>query len=211
MVDAELKLEVEIKLQLGSFTDYLKLVGYLGAIDSEQRHINAFFDSEDRVLARDGWALRVRAENTRGLVTLKSTTKSQGLAAVREELEAEIARPAAMDVLNLRMDPMALRVPPVEFVRGEYPGISPARLVRFENTRQKKRFMIGDRAYTLDIDRTEFSDGSVDYELEIELGSQDSVETVEDCVHKMFSTLEIPFVPQLRSKFERALEHVRLF
>ena len=57
--------EIEFKLNLGSFTNYLKLIGFLGKIEHEEYHVNAFFDSEDRRLAKAGWALRVRVENGR--------------------------------------------------------------------------------------------------------------------------------------------------
>ena len=55
-------LEIEIKLQLESFPDYLKLVGFLGPIQDEDHHLNVFFDSSDRRLSKNGAALRLRAE-----------------------------------------------------------------------------------------------------------------------------------------------------
>ena len=82
-------LEIEIKLRLGSFMDYLKLVGRLSPIDEETQHINGFFDTEDRRLAKGGWALRVRAESHRGLVTIKSIPTEAGMAVVRREIESE--------------------------------------------------------------------------------------------------------------------------
>ena len=44
--------EIEIKLDLGSFTNYLKLIGFLGHIEDEIKQINAFFDSNNRKLAK---------------------------------------------------------------------------------------------------------------------------------------------------------------
>ena len=40
--------EIEIKLDLGSFTNYLKLLGFLGQIEHEELQQNGFFDSDDR-------------------------------------------------------------------------------------------------------------------------------------------------------------------
>ncbi|HUV30849.1 MAG TPA: CYTH domain-containing protein [Acidobacteriota bacterium] len=210
MADRGLNLEVEIKLQLGSFPDYLKLIGFLGAVESEERHINGFFDTEDRRLAESGWVLRVRAEDDRGLVTLKSLGAPRGAAVVREEMEAEIGRAVAMEVLNLRMDVLGLAVEPVEYVKKEFPELSLARLIQFHNTRQKKRFKIGDYHYTLEIDRTEFADGSIDYELEVELKDADRVEVIQDCLRHLFTSLGIAFVPQEKSKYERALRRAGL-
>ena len=209
MKESDLSLEIELKLQLGSFTNYLKLVGHLGALDSEQHHINGFFDSEGRELANDGWALRVRAESDRGLVTLKSANRSQGSAAIREEIEAEITRAVAMEVLNLRIDPLDIPVPPIDFVRSKFPEIALAKIVQFENNRQIKSYQIGDHTYMLEIDKTEFGDGLVDYELEIEMGTTDTVEIVKDKIGRLFASLDIPFIIECKSKFQRALERLR--
>ncbi|MFQ6009377.1 MAG: CYTH domain-containing protein, partial [Candidatus Zixiibacteriota bacterium] len=169
MVNAyEVHREIEIKLDLESFTNYLKLMGFLGQIELEDQHINAFFDTEDRQLTKDGWGLRVRAESARGLVTLKGESTGSGPARVRDEIEAEVRRGEAMDIINLRKDLMSFFIPPIDYVRKKWGDIKLARLVHFENTRQKKAFRLGDYDYILELDKTEFTDGSVDYELELE-------------------------------------------
>jgi len=203
--------EIEIKLKLESFTDYLKLVGYLGQIESEEHQINGFFDTEDRRLAKGGWALRVRAENRRGLVTLKSIPTQAGAAVIRQEIEAEISRGTAIEALELRTDVLSISVMPVTYVKKEYPGLAVARLIQFHNTRQKKLFRIGDINYLLEIDKTEYADGSVDYELEVELNESSQIETVEAHLGKLFHSLGIPFQRQDESKFARALKRARIY
>ena len=203
--------EIEIKLKLESFTDYLKLVGYLGQIESEEHQTNGFFDTEDRRLAKGGWALRVRAENRRGLVTLKSIPTQAGAAVIRQEIEAEISRGTAIDVLDLRTDVLSIPVMPVTFVKSEFPDLSVARLIQFQNTRQKKLFRIGDNNYLLEIDKTEYADGSVDYELEVELNESAQIETVEAHLGKLFQSLGIPFERQEESKFARALQRAKIY
>ncbi|PWB67795.1 hypothetical protein C3F09_12785 [candidate division GN15 bacterium] len=202
--------EIEIKLKLESFTDYLKLVGYLGKIESEEQQINGFFDTEDRRLAKGGWALRVRAENKRGLVTLKSIPTQAGAAVIRQEIESEITRGTALDALDLRIDVLSIPVMPVTFVRKEFPDLAVARLIQFQNTRQKKLFRICDYNYLLEIDKTEYNDGSVDYELEVELADSTHIETVESHLHKLFQSLGIRFERQDESKFARALKKARI-
>ena len=211
MVDAIHKTEIEVKIKLDTFTDYLKLVGFLGQIESEEHQINGFFDSEDRRIGKGGWALRVRAENHRGLVTVKSIPTKAGLAVIRQEIEAEIGRGDALAVLALQADVLALDVMPITFIRKEFPGVHLARLIQFENTRQKKLFRIGDYNYLLEIDKTEYSDASVDYELEIELTDASRVDIVEGQLRKLFSTLGIPFEKQSESKFARALHKARIY
>jgi uncharacterized protein YjbK len=200
-----LNLEIELKLQLESFTNYLKLIGFLGAVESEDHHVNGFFDTEDRQLSEAGWAMRVRAENNRGLVTMKSLSEQRGAAVVREEIEGEISRAHAIEVLNLHKDILTLPVVPITYVKENFPGIQLARLVQFHNIRQFKRFKIGDYFYTFEIDRTEFADGSVDYELEIEFKHEDQIDVVQNHLKRMFASLDIPFMPQDKSKYERAL------
>jgi uncharacterized protein YjbK len=207
MADAyEVHREIEIKLDLESFTNYLKLMGFLGQVEHEDQHINAFFDTEDRQLAKAGWGLRVRAEGARGLVTLKGERGGTGPARIRDEIEAEVRRGEAMDVLNLRKDIMSFFIPPIDYVRKEWGDIKVAKLVHFESTRQKKPFRIGDYNYVLELDKTQFIDGSVDYELELELPDESLIVIVEDNLRKLFASLDIPFKLQTESKMVRALK-----
>jgi uncharacterized protein YjbK len=203
--------EIEIKLDLGSFTNYLKLVGFLGKIDYEEQQVNGFFDSEDKLLSKEGWALRVRTENKRGLITLKSKSSADRLASIRDEIEAEINRGDAMEILNLRRDILDLDTPPVTFVKEKWGKLHLTKLVHFENNRQRKQFKIGDRSYYLLIDTTSFSDGSTDYELEVEISDERQIEFVHDNLHKLFISLEIPFVLQQQSKFARAQAKTKVF
>lgn len=197
--------EIEIKLDLGSFTGYLKLVGSLGQIDSEHRLTNGFFDSEDRKLKAAGWALRVRAELGGGLITIKGRAVDSSLAVVRRESEAEISRAEALDILNLQTNILDSRVKPIAFVNEILSGAEVQCLVRFETCRQKKGFKIGDYQYVLEIDKTQFPDGSVDYELEIELLDLEQLPVIENHLRRMFQSLQIPFRPMAQSKLERAL------
>lgn len=203
--------EIEIKLNLGSFTNYLKLMGFLGQTEKEERHLNAFFDTEDRQLSKAGWALRVRAENHRGLITIKSIAKESGSAFIRQEVESEITRSKALDILALQSDVMDQPVLPVEYLIEKVGRLDVMILVKFENVRQKKFFKIADFNYLLEIDKTEFGDGSVDYELEVELPDISRVETVDDNLRRIFSSLAIPYQVQTESKFARALKRAKVF
>jgi len=202
--------EIEIKLDLGSFTNYLKLMGFLGKIEHEDFQQNCFFDSSDRKLARAGWALRVRVEKKRGLVTIKSIPVKPGLAVVRQEIEAEIPRRDALDILNDDMNVMSLSVMPVEYIKDKISKVPVQSMVKFDNLRQKKLFKIDDASYMLEIDKTEFSDGSSDYELELEMSDTSRLDVIEAALRRLFSQLGIPFVKQSESKFARALKRARI-
>jgi len=200
------EVEIEVKVRLDSFTDYLKLIGFLGPIDLEEHHTSAFFDSADRKLGTQGYALRVRAEDRRGLVTVKSLLSQREALAVRREIEAEIDTGQARQIIRGQSSLADLTVEPIKFIRRHFPKVALHKVVQFENQRQKKRFLLGDYEYTLEIDRTEFADGSVDYELEVELQDESQFEVVEDRLRKIFTSLNIPFEKETRSKYARALE-----
>ena len=197
--------EIEIKLDLGSFTNYLKLIGFLGHIEDEVHHVNCFFDTEDRKLAKAGWALRVRAETKRGLVTIKSISTDSGIASIRQEIETQIDRPVATAIIELQSDIMGLEIMPIQYIKSLIGNVDLARLVKFENIRQRKLFKMDDHNYMLEIDKTEFNDGSVDYEMELELADISRIETIERSLRRVFSSLDIPFARQTESKFARAL------
>jgi len=202
--------EIEIKLDLGSFTNYLKLLGFLGQIEHEELQQNGFFDSDDRKLARAGWALRVRVEKKRGLVTIKSIPVKPGLAVVRQEIETEIPRRDALDILSGGRDLMTLQVMPIEYIKDKIAKVKVGPLVKFDNLRQKKLFKIDDSSYMLEIDKTEFSDGSSDYELELEMPDTSRVDTIAAALRRLLSQLGIPFVKQSESKFARALKRAKI-
>lgn len=198
--------EIEIKLNLSSFTNYLKLIGFLGKIEQEEYHKNVFFDTVDKSISKSGWALRVRAETNRGLVTIKSIPTEKGLAVVRQEVESEIEKELALSIINSSYDVMSLNIIPVQFIKEKIGLTDLQKLVTFENTRQKKVFRLGDDNYLFEIDKTEYNDGSVDYELELELKEKAPLETIENQLKKIFKSLDIPFKVQKESKFHRALK-----
>ena len=200
------EMELEIKLRLDSFPDYLKLLGFVGSIDNRSVQTNAFFDDHKRTLQKEGWALRVREQQDLAIVTLKGTaTRDRGLT-VRREMEAEIDRSLARELIHGTASLIDQKVEPVRYVCDELSVTALQKVVQFQNERQTKDFRIGDYDYLLEIDKTSFQDGSVDYELEVELDRRDQYDVVVDRLQKMFSSLGIDFNYQADSKFKRALQ-----
>jgi inorganic triphosphatase YgiF len=198
-------LEIEIKIQLESFTDYLKLLGYLGPIDREEHHHNAFFDSPQKELLGAGYVLRVRSTDRAGSITLKSAGTQRDNLAIREETIGEVGSVLARRIIDGHADLMALETEPVQMVRRMFPELKPQLMLQFRNERHVKRYRLGECDIELEIDKTEFADGSNEYEIEVELGDLDQFEPVNACLLKLLQTLSIPYIGQTRSKFERAL------
>ncbi|MFH1687409.1 MAG: CYTH domain-containing protein [bacterium] len=202
--------EIEIKIDLGSFTNYLKLVGFLGRLDGEVSQRNTFFDTGRQQLMKAGWALRVRVENDRGLLTVKGLHAERGAAMVRREIECEIPRSQAESCVQLDTPIMALDLAPVNLIREVVGDADLVVLTAFNNTRQLKSFRIGESDYRLEIDKTEFADGSCDYEIEVELDSEEPIEAVSRGLRKLLESLDIEFVIQTETKFARALARAGL-
>lgn len=198
--------EIEVKLDLGSFMNYLKLVGHLGQLDGEERQVNGFFDTEQHTLSDAGWALRVRADDHRGSVAIKGRDSGAEDVSIRKEMESEIPRGEALEILSLQRNLMNLDIPTLHFLREQFDDLNLMKVVHFDNTRQYKTFKFDDHTYRLEIDTTRYADGSIEYELEVELPDRNHVTMVLDRLKKMFQSLDIPFVRQSRSKFARALE-----
>ncbi|MBU0984658.1 MAG: CYTH domain-containing protein [candidate division Zixibacteria bacterium] len=199
-------IEIEIKLQLSSFAEYLKLLGFLGAADQQQQQTNAFFDTPNQDFSEGGWALRVRADNDRGFVTVKGLSSHSGAAAIREEIEEVVPRGKAVELIGGYGDLLSVEGKPIAFLLEKYPKATVVKLTEFNNLRTIKRLRLGDHDFELAVDKTEFADGSVDYELEVELEDQRQIDTAEDALRRLFHSLDIPFERQARSKYERALE-----
>lgn len=205
MSDLLKDIEIEIKLRLGSYPEYLKLIGHLGHMDREERLINCFYDTPERELSKAGWAYRVRAAGATGLVTLKGLKTVAGAAAIRREIQEEISRPLALEIIKGRHQPLDIDCYPVDYVKNELQFSGLEKITQFEILRQLKSYPIGDRQYTFEVDRTTFADGSSDYELEVELSDQDAIETAERDLSRLFEHLNIPFQVQVESKYARAL------
>lgn len=199
--------EIEIKLDLGSFTNYLKFLGFLGQIELEDVHLNGFYDTRKRDLSTQGWALRVRAESAIGRVTAKGMGKHDGMAVMRDEVEEELPRGEVLEVINGHRNPAGLDCEPLRFLTAKFGSLELHPLVKFKTTRLQKSHRIGDYSYTLEVDKTEFTDGSVDYELEVEMEDTAQLDVVENHLVRLFGSLDIPLERQTESKLARALKH----
>jgi len=198
-------IENEIKIALGSLENYRKLIEFLEPMDNEYHQQNIFFDSEDRRLRAAGWALRVRVEESRGLVTLKSIASRKGPVTTRKEIEAEVPRNVAEKLCEWPQELLSLSIEPIDILKRDFGDIQLVPVSRFENLRRTRHMQIGNREYLLEIDRTDFSDGSTDYELEVELDDSSEADKVAGHLLRLFDSLMIPYEYQPDSKLARAL------
>ncbi|RME18782.1 MAG: CYTH domain-containing protein, partial [Candidatus Zixiibacteriota bacterium] len=163
---------------------------------------------EQQDLAKAGWALRVRVDNNGGLITLKGAPSEHGMAVTRREIEAELPRRVASEICELQRDILSLDTEPVQQVKRDFPGVALTRLVTFHNLRRSKTINVGDVNYRVELDKTQFPDGTVDYELEVELPDAAQGDIIGDYLNKLFHALHIPVSRQPDSKLARALQHL---
>lgn len=199
------EMEIELKIKLNGYVDFLKLIGSLGPLGDAERQVSGFFDTGERNLGQAGWALRVRLQGKKGLVTAKGLASPNQNAWIRQEIEAEIDAWQARELLGGIGDPLDLDIAPVRFIKDEFDCKSLSKLLQFENKRLSRTHRIGDHECLFEIDSTEYADGSVDYELEVEVTDESHLADVEGHLRHMFGALDIPFEFQRQSKLERAL------
>ncbi len=181
--------EVEFKVRVRSEDDFDALArlatGSAGGSERTVIQENHFFDTADGALREAGYALRLRIEEKRRLLTAKgpSSRAEDGLTE-RPEEEVLVEPAEAERILSGAVSPLAVLVARtgshsrlLELV-GSWAGRRP--LVHVGSFKNVRRYVgpveLGDgmsrTEVMLEMDRTEFPDGSVDHEIEVEVDSK---------------------------------------
>ncbi len=203
----EMDHESEIKIDLGNELNYRRLIDFCATAGQTIKQDNYFFDTDDRALLNCHWAVRVRIEADTASLTLKGPKeKSPAGLAMRPELIAEISVAKAQSLLA---DGIAVAELPEKFqpfLSSEIAGKTLRSNISFVNYRITSPWTVNNLNLTLEIDRTVFSDGAIDYELEIELPEARLFQIVVEALPSFLSRLGIPLVFQPESKLARALK-----
>lgn len=198
--------EIELKLHLQTEEDYQKLLTFSQEDRVEILQTNIFYDTPAREVSSIGYALRLRLQSDHGVITLKSTTKQVSDASVRMEIEEKIPYEKAMHIMQ-RGNIKNLDSAPIRKLKDQKINLellSP--LLQFKNYRVKKNVELNNKTYLFELDKTTYSDDTTIYELEIELKSQNEINSAVADIQKLFQILDIEFIVMKKSKFERALE-----
>ncbi len=199
--------EIEIKLDLSNEANYRNILNLLTPEASSIRQENYFFDTYERSLFAAGWALRIRLEEDKTTVTAKGPKKNkdEGLA-IRQEIEEEIDTNQSDMLLSGYIDTASLPSEIADSIKGYCSGRKFKKIVSFIN----HRTMVGHEANGITIevaiDRTEYSDRSVDFELEVELSKISQYKAVMSVIEGIFDKAGVPVILQNESKYARALK-----
>ena len=199
--------EIEIKLDLESEDNYKKLIQHLGECKDEHVQKNIFLDTSDNDINNTGWTLRVRRQNNTVTVTVKGMAEitPDGLT-IRPEIEeltnAELLDTVSRGALLIANLPEIILNAIGEITKAKPLGV----IVSFGNLR--KRYNLDDNRphLILEVDRTEFPDGAIGYELEVELADRSLAKPAMERLSRLLESLNIPLKPQMESKFTRALK-----
>ena len=190
--------EQEIKLELSErlHTEILALLPE--SADSVSQN-NFFFDSPEKRLGQEKWALRLREQGSRFYLTSKGPShKGRGGVHVRPEIESEVSPDKASEMLrgfSLGSFPLA----PCRCLLEKFGDLAVSCFLTFPNTRICAEW----QGYTLEFDRTEISD-MVFFELELEAEAE-TIDRARKTLRRWFSKNGWPYVPSRKSKLERAL------
>lgn len=199
--------ETEIKIDLALEVNYQKLLAFFPGEKKVFRQDNFFFDSVDRLLSRSGWALRLRLEEERASLTLKGTaSESRDGLAIRPEISArwdyQRARQAiAEGISSVEILPLSI----AQQAKMPAAGIKLETMIHFKNYRVSIPQRLANLDLTLEIDRTEFDNGDIDYELEVEIPDATFYDPVIKELENFLGHLKIPLKFHTQSKFARAL------
>jgi hypothetical protein len=228
--------EVELKLGLPSAATHLRLREALdasGAFVRAVRQENLYFDGTGGELSGASITLRVRVEQEDGtartLLTLKAGHTRRGEVMDRAEWESalplgvEAVRSDPSQLLTLDLDPvreLMRLVPKLTALRCLGGLLNERRVYRVtldlpgaEPTPPTTAAGASGRVETLwELDRAEFPDGSVDHELEVELGGLPpavGIESVVAAVRVRLTRLGVETVEQPLAKYARFRERAR--
>ncbi len=208
-------LERELKLALTP-EESAVLEAHLGPPIRVTSQQNLYLDSAEGHLRREQIGLRLRIERsraaessgTRFILSLKGPSRRKGELVERTEEEAEIDRAVAERIQAGGLDPHT----------SDLPGLAPAArrlgirqvicLGSVENERRVLALPLPDeRSAELDLDRTRYPDGNIDWEVELELpeGQSGPVQRLRD----LFTELGIAWRPHSEGKYSRFLKRRR--
>jgi len=200
--------EIEIKLDLINKENYKKLLDWLSQVKQKKPHKqeNCFFDTEDWALSKAGWALRIRKEKKIATITAKGPKRDavDGLT-VRPEIEDKISIEQFNIFIVDGIKPAALSPNIKKTISHFYGRQKLNKKISFTNYRTTINREYNGIMQVFEIDRTEYSDGSADYELEVELSNKTQYKTVMNIIGEIFNKAQIPIAYQTGSKYARAL------
>ena len=193
-----MSMEIEVKLELDAHL-YNEILATFQQVQAEVCQENTFYDTDDRVLGNNRWALRIRRESDLYLLTVKGppNTKPEGIYE-RIELESPIM-PSEAEKFSLGFDLEQTEILPCTRLRELYGNLHLMPFLSFQNLRR----FISVHSMDIELDKTEI-EGKLFYELEVETTPERSSMDLAS-LKKWFAGKNWRYIPSKMSKLQRAL------
>jgi uncharacterized protein YjbK len=160
-------MEVELKLQITEAV-FHDLLEQFGCASSLRQQVNTFFDADSRILEKNRWALRLRKEKSKNLLTVKGPAiKKQNGVYIRPEYEEELTDEEAETIQDGFFLKQLGKGPSLELYR-RFGDFFVKKKLQFETWRYRFPYKI----WTIEMDKTMIKD-KIFYELEVEAGESD--------------------------------------
>jgi len=215
--------EIEFKFGVHGRRAFEQLVAHLSLPESLLTEgftqVNHFFDSQTRCLHKKHFVIRLREEKEKNILTVKGeqAIQQQGTSVLSDRVEEEVAIPrqAAEDLLHGRISPQQAisdhfknrSASIMQMIKtacndqnlvhiGEFSNVRihlPPVMLAVANTSEKLEF---------ELDTSTFPDGSVEYELEIEITEHNNAASIEAALVELLQQAGIEWHPAA-SKAER--------
>lgn len=208
--------EIELKLELDNREALDRLAGRLGSKVAEIEQENLYYDTRDDAFRQARWSVRVRKEDDRLKLTLKGQATVDGEFARRLEVEEDLD-PSTWTAHCAGTAPIGDIVRACAAERNiEFPASAdPSQLVALggmKNRRRVHRLPGAGAELNVELDETEYPDGSIVYEAELEVPEGSDPRTASARLKAVFAELGLPWrVGRLTkmARFRQASERIR--
>lgn len=198
--------EVELKYKFPDRQSFESALNFLGGEQRIEHQTNSLFDTADLKLKAQHIFLRIRKSNEKFKFTCKAApegmAKPSDMLSIHDEWEQSIDNP--------EQDPIALlsqtwphesesskqtRLSLLKRVKNIIGHKKPILVGSFKNTRTHVPYSIGSHKLDLEFDATNFNNGQIDYELELELPESVAPELAQAELDRLFKRLDIQTGP----------------
>jgi uncharacterized protein YjbK len=208
--------EIEFKFGVQSRRAFEQLVEHLGLPESllteGVTQVNHFFDSQALCLHKKHFAIRLREQNEKNILTVKGekSIQQQGTSVLSNRIEEEVVIPrlAAEDLLQGRISPQQVidvhfRDRSASIMQMIETACNDQKMVHigeFSNVRihlPPVMLAVANSSETLEfeLDTSTFPDGSVEHEFEIEITEHNSAASIEAALVELFQQAGIEWHP----------------